>query len=232
MSQHLSEIRDFLKGTLDIDDFLAYHLVECEEEGCVRDCQHDTIPLWLLKKERQRRGTGVPVDLGLSVLWSSRNVGAASGELSGFYVGWADSSGKKTSVRNEDYPSSVSPNDIDGTEYDMARQMWKETWRIPTVDEMQELIQNCRWFWTVIKGVPGYQVIGSTGNSIFLPAAGNRYGAEYEDAYYYGKYWTSSLSEKNSKMACMLEFSQQGIDISTMARCTGLNIRPVLEKND
>lgn len=232
MSQQLKEIRDFLKGTLDIDDFLAYSLVECGREGCVRDSRSDTIPLWMLRKERLRRGTGIPVDLGLSVLWSSRNVGAVSGEQPGYYVGWADPSGKKTSVRNEDYPSSEPPCDIDGTEYDMARQMWKETWRIPTVDEMRELIQNCRWFWTVIKGVPGYQVMGSTGNSIFLPAAGNRYGAEYEDAYYYGKYWTASRSEKNSKMACMLEFSQQGIDVGIIARCTGLCIRPVLEKND
>ncbi len=232
MSQNLSDLRNFLKGTLDIGDYLSYSLVECESKGCARGNKSEGIPLWLLRKERQRRGTGVPVDLGLSVLWSSRNVGAVSGEQPGCYVGWADTSGKKTSVRNEDYPSTEPPQTIDGSEYDLARQMWKETWRIPTVDEMRELIQNCRWFWTVIRGVPGYQVVGNTGNSIFLPAAGNRYGMEYEDAYYFGKYWTSQLSEKNNKMACYLEFSQQGIDMASIARCTGLNIRPVLEKTD
>lgn len=184
-------------------------------------------PKWWLREERERRGTGVPVDLGLSVLWSSRNVGAKSGEQPGLYVGWGDVTGRQTTIDPQKYPSIERLNP---STQDIARHLWAETWRIPTRAEAQELIEKCQWFWTMVNGVPGFQVMGKTGNSIFLPAAGSRFGMEYEDAYYCGRLWTSDINKGDKNRAYMLEFCQMDIAVAAMGRHCGLNIRPVLEK--
>ena len=230
MTHSLSDIHAMLLQTLDRDGIIDIQTVQCDGDDSVLDGSIEVVPLWQLYEDRQRRGTGVPVDLGLSVLWSSRNVGASSGELSGFYVGWADRSGRQNSTTPDDYPSTDPPLHISGTEYDIARYLWAETWRIPTKDEMEELLRMCQWYWTSINGVPGFQIVGRTGNSIFLPAAGSRFGTDYEDAYYYGRYWTSELCQNEPRRAYLLEISQQGTEIITMARHIGMSIRPVLDK--
>lgn len=45
-------------------------------------------------------------------------------------------------------------------------------WRMPTEDEIKELVDKCTWTWTTQDGKNGYKVIGPNGNSIFLPAGG------------------------------------------------------------
>lgn len=257
MGRTLVEICKKLQKALEGGDSLRCSLEPCAEVNKIYANNITITPLWLklklekeaeeakrraeaeearrkkeaeeaLKAQRQRLGVGEPVDLGLSVLWSSRNVGAPSGDQPGYYVGWGDNSGRQLSTAYNDYPCVKN---ISGTQYDFARQMWKETWRIPTLKEMSELMQQCQWMWTVINGVPGYQVIGQNMKSIFLPAGGDRYGMQYEDAYYYGRYWTADLYAEEKARAYFLEFSQQGAQISTLARYMGMLIRPVLDKS-
>jgi hypothetical protein len=59
---------------------------------------------------------------------------------------------------------------------------------MPTNDEIQELIDNCIWTWTSMNGVNGYKVEGPNGNSIFLPAAGYRFGSSLNEAGSRGTY--------------------------------------------
>lgn len=257
MSNTLTDIRSKLQKALESGEQLRCTLEPCAWPSSIYEDGVEIIPLWLkrkqaaeaeaarmkaeadaarmkaeaeaaLKAQRQQLGVGEPVDLGLSVLWSSRNVGAPSGDQPGYYVGWGDGSGRLLSTMYDDYPCV---NNISGTEYDFARQMWRESWRIPTLQEMIELMQQCQWMWTVINGVPGYQVIGRNQKSIFLPAGGDRYGVQYEDAYYAGRYWTADLYEEETARAYFLEFSQQGAQISSLARYMGMLIRPVLNKS-
>lgn len=236
--QSLSAIKESLNEVLRSNATMHYSLEPCASESSIYYGAIDITPDWLIAKrkaeaeaalqaERQRRGTGVPVDLGLSVLWSSRNVGAPSGDQPGYYVGWGDVSARQTSTNENDYPLAQN---ICGTRYDIARTMYAETWRLPTVQEMTELMQQCQWIWTQINGVTGFQVVGKTGNSIFLPAGGNRYGMEYEDAYYYGRYWCGECGDDQYHRAFLLEFSQMGGDIITMGRFMGMLVRPVLER--
>ena len=44
--------------------------------------------------------------------------------------------------------------------------------RLPTKEQLDELIDKCKWTWKSSK--KGYIVVGPNGNSIFLPAAGYR----------------------------------------------------------
>ncbi len=123
---------------------------------------------------------GEIVDLGLSVYWASCNVGATKPEEYGNYYAWGETSTKNSySQGNYTYYDSDKAtyidigSDISGTEYDAARVNLGGEWRMPTKDEMTELIKNCSWEWTQINSVNGYKVTGPNGNSIFLPAAEN-----------------------------------------------------------
>ena len=104
-------------------------------------------------------------------------------------------------------------------------------WRMPTADEIQELIDNCTWIWTTQDGVNGYQVDGPNGNAIFLPAAGYYKGTmRYERGS--GYYWSSSLHTDlsffaSSEYACGLYFESGGHVGYCSFRNLGYSIRPV-----
>ena len=101
-------------------------------------------------------------------------------------------------------------------------------WRMPTGDEIDELVDNCTWTETTQDGVKGYEVKSKkNGNSIFLPAAGYRESSWLDDAGSRGYYWSSSLETKYSDRASRLYFDA---DLHTWAsgfRYSGLTVRPV-----
>ncbi len=102
-----------------------------------------------------------------------------------------------------------------------------ENWRIPTVEEMEELRVECTWEWTERNGVKGYKVKGKNGNFIFLPAIGFKMGGEMVDAGKGGYYWSNSLSGK-TKFASSFYFCSDRRSASTEAdRCNGRPIRAV-----
>lgn len=173
---------------------------------------------------------GDAIDLGLSVKWASWNVGATAPEEFGGYYAWGEVEEK------DDYSESTYlyyqngeyvhiGADISGTEYDVAHVKWGDGWRMPTKSELQELCENCSWNWTTQNGVNGYKVIGSNGNSIFLPAAGDRYGTEASSVSD-GFYWSSSLVE-GTYYAYLFYFYSRSTDWSY--RYGGLPVRPVTE---
>lgn len=122
---------------------------------------------------------GQAIDLGLSVYWASCNLGAEKPEEYGDYYAWGET--KTKSKYSQDNYSYYDVNtlqyidigeNISGTQYDAATVNLGADWRMPTKDEIEELIKNCTWEWTQIDNINGYKVIGKNGNSIFLPAAG------------------------------------------------------------
>jgi hypothetical protein len=170
------------------------------------------------------------VDLGLSVKWASCNVGATKPEGYGGLYGWADPSGTKTSANLDDYPSANPPSNISGTEYDMARARWGGNWRLPTKAEMQELVDSCTWTWTTQNGVNGYKVAGKNGNSIFLPAAGGRFGTDMSYVGTDGYYWSGTLDECDADDAYSLNFDNNGYhSVIFISRSIGFTVRPVVE---
>ena len=177
--------------------------------------------------------TSQKVDLGLSVCWAGWNVGASSPEGYGNYYAWGETTTKSDytessyQYHNGSYYADIG-FDIDGTEYDVARAQWGGNWRMPTNAECQELLDSCTWTWTSYKGIDGYKVTGPNGNSIFLPAAGHRYGTALKGRGSVGDYWLGSLSY--SYAAYRLHFNSADPDISYMDREYGLTARPVCDK--
>ena len=95
-------------------------------------------------------------------------------------------------------------------------------WRMPTIDEFQELIDKCTWTWTTQDGVNGYQMDGPNGNAIFLPA-----GYLVIGSYRAGYYWSSSLSTTESDCAYSLDLNSDRYFIARTYRYFGCTVRPV-----
>ena len=187
------------------------------------------------------------VDLGLpsGTLWATMNVGANSPEDYGAYYAWGKTAPKEfydwdtytLSYYDEDgilrlskYNSDINYGTVDNkTELDPADDaayvIWGSSWRIPTTEQHQELIDNCTWKWTTINGVNGQVVTGPTGNSIFLPAAGYRDGSSISSETTCGFYWSRTLY--GTRMALDHECNSGNSYTLLRARSTGLTVRAV-----
>lgn len=170
------------------------------------------------------------VDLGLSVNWATCNMGANSPEEHGDYYAWGETSTKSeynssnSVTYNKENFSSISGN----SQYDAARANWGGSWRIPTEEECQELIDKCKWIWTVQKGQNGYEIIGPNGNSIFLPVTGFRKDTESYDSGE-GHYWSSTPARFSSIDSYYIEFDNSNYKVEFYGRDRGRSIRPVTE---
>ena len=169
------------------------------------------------------------VDLGLNVKWATMNVGAGSPGDYGDYFAWGEVHPKpeyneENSVTYEKY---ITGSICGNSQYDSARYHWGGSWRLPTEEEFAELKEKCRWIWSKENGHEGYTVVGPNGNSIFLPAAGYRYGTS---TYYVGTdgyYWSDSPNESDVQYACHLYFFDDYRDVRWRNRYYGQSVRPV-----
>ena len=139
------------------------------------------------------------VDLGLSVKWASRNVGAAGPEQTGGFFSWSED--------------------------DIAHAKLGGSWRMPTTKEINELIKECAWSWASVKGEIGYLITsnkpGYTDRSIFLPYY-------YGGTSGYVAYWSGSLDVGPDGGAASLWFDFMGnIKTGYCYRNWQLPVRPV-----
>jgi len=182
------------------------------------------------------------IDLGLpsGTKWACCNVGASTPEGYGDYFAWGETTTKDSyTIDNSvsydiSYSTLKSKGIIDSNgnltaAYDAATTNWGKGWRMPTLEEIEELLNNCTWTWTTQNGVYGVLVTGPNGNSIFLPAAGYRYGTSLDDAGSGGYYWGSTAIEYSVSGAYGLGFSSGGYWNSNSSRYDGFSVRPVAE---
>ena len=171
------------------------------------------------------------VDLGLpsGLKWATCNVGASSPEKYGYHFAWGETSPKAEYTEENSITYGEEMNDISGNpQYDAARANWGGSWRMPRENEREELLAYCEWEWTQKNGVNGYKVIGRNGKSIFLPAAGCRYGSSLYDAGSYGFYWCSTPYDGDG-YAFILYFNIDYQRMGSDGRFIGHSVRPVAE---
>ena len=102
------------------------------------------------------------------------------------------------------------------------------SWRMPTSNEIQELIDNCTWTWTTLNDVNGYEVRSKKNDgSIFIPAAGDMAGTTLDTEGRRCCIWSSGLFQGNCATAESLVADKGKVEVSNFARCYGLSIRPV-----
>ena len=167
------------------------------------------------------------VDLGLSVKWATCNVGASNPEEYGKYFAWGETT-SKSYYNGSTYTYTDNPTTLPMS-VDAARANWGGKWRMPTIDEFEELRNNCTWKWTTQNGVNGYKVTSnSNGNYIFLPAAGYRDLGSLYGAGDYGYYWSSSAYGPNySTTALYMYFYSTWKERKNDYKAAGRSVRPV-----
>ena len=205
----------------------------------------------------------VYVDLGLSVKWAICNVGADKPEDYGDYYAWGELAPKEsytwenyrfrtsgddegtvklskytslyyTSMLDEDNRFFIADDKTQlDLEDDVAHVKWGGDWRLPTNEEMNELIDSCTWTWTTLNGVNGCLVTsnrpGYTDRSIFLPATG-KYGFETSNksAGTWGHYWSNSVNkDQSSYNAGVLAIGSGYAAVKITFRAHGQSVRPV-----
>lgn len=192
------------------------------------------------------------VDLGLSVRWAKVNVGSTRISGYGDYFAWGEVATKNSytaknytwydkdehitkycsnpAYEKPDFLTELLPED------DVAALKWGNGWRMPTYEELMELVRNCNWTFSSVDGVKGYmarsKIPGYETEWIFFPAAG------FSDAVssypgYEGYYWTSTNCGGSSKQSDALTFNPSGITTTGygdgVARIIGASVRPVHE---
>ena len=195
-------------------------------------------------KDIAQRGA---VDLGLSVKWAAYNVGANSPEEYGSYYAWGETEEKndyswntyKWCSASNDFMTKYCTNSSYGTvdnktmltpEDDVVHVKWGGNWRMPTLDEINELREKCTWQWTSYNEVYGQLVTGPNGNSIFLPAAGYRGGEDFGHRGSYGYFWSATLHDSDAYYAYGLYFYDGSYNwFSSGSRSSGCTVRPVTE---
>lgn len=202
------------------------------------------------------------VDLGLSVLWADRNVGASAAEDCGDYFAWGETAPKdlydwsnyrwakgspsaltKYNTRSEfgdvDNPPLTRLESVD----DAACFATGGEWRMPTKEELEELMNNCKWEMTTLETqthgiVSGARVVSlTTGKSIFIPAAGCIEGSRRVKRNEYGLYSSADIctADNNSHgyrdfFILYLFFDNRLKEIYGDSRARGWTIRPVKDK--
>ena len=189
------------------------------------------------------------VDLGLpsGTLWATCNVGANVPEEYGDYFAWGETEPKevyewstyKWCNGSDTTLTKYCTNSIWGyqdftdgkveldPEDDAAYVNWGPSWRMPTVEQLNELIDNCSWTWTARNGVYGRLFTGPNGNTLFLPAAGHLGNNMLRSANSDGLYWTRSLGNTGAYYALALSFYSGGKQWWNIRRYCGLSVRAV-----
>lgn len=197
-------------------------------------------------------GNHTYVDLGLPsrTLWATYNVGGSSTDSKGNYYAWGETETRDYYV-DENYKffggfDGLSNNEI-MTKYncnrqfgtvdkktvleaidDAATQNMGSDWRMPTKEEMTELMNACVWTSVTINGVSGIRGMSQINrNTIFLPRMGFKYMNVPEGSFAY--YWTSTLYDEYSLRGFAFSMGQKQ-DVSGWGRYQGMPVRAVVNR--
>ena len=109
------------------------------------------------------------VDLGLSVKWAELSVGADEENPVGDLFAWGEIVSKEEfTLENYNAPSEKMHAIERKRHHDAATDSYGRGWRMPTRDEVVELVEKCTWEPVTSEERCGYIVTGSNGNSIFI----------------------------------------------------------------
>ena len=226
---------------------------------------------------RPVKGPGVPVpnncvDLGLAsgLLWAKCNMGTTDPTQLGDYYAWGETSTKKK-YYSDNYKHFKTDGGIKVLKYnekdgktvldlndDAARANIGAGYRIPTKEDWEELLEDCKWeaVTTTLseiidpsqtKVIARWKVTGPNGNSIVLPMTGgfraNGWGVQPDNDTYYttaNLYPADELSDKDKYQKAVAltwpmfakETSSGGIkepSFKSIYRDFGVVVRPVFD---
>ena len=185
------------------------------------------------EERREDKDNTQYIDLGLpsGTLWADRNIGAIEHEDEGDFYAWGETEHKKeylwdnykwgedcTKYNKKDGKTVLEPED------DVVYLKTKGVAHIPTIEQIQELLDNTISKNQTINGVVGRLYKSKVnGNNIFLPFAGDC--DYYMGGNLWSNYWSSSNFDKRNSHYFYI--SRNTSDIFTTNRCEGFSVRGV-----
>lgn len=203
------------------------------------------------------------VDLGLSVKWANMNVGAETPQDYGLYFDWGNVDGHAVDEEgnvvdgytfNKTTYSTTLGGQFTGSEldpeHDAATVNMGDGWRMPTVVETVELVENTDHYYIGEDGsIVAKSELSSSkklrsicfvrkgeafdynvrDNFIEIPFAGFCIGSLFSSAGLGGNIWSSSVYESNMEHACLIYFGSRGNihGDSSSERSNGRSVRGV-----
>lgn len=169
------------------------------------------------------------IDLGTGVLWAMTNIGADKETDTGDRFAWGYTTPMPLSFSKDNYMLDVNALNTLTPEMDAARVQWGGPWRMPTLDEITALANNCSSEWSKEDG-KDVLVVTSKKNPkqfIMLPLS---FEAGFASMYLL-EYWCSDKVE-NSENAYILKaaYKSGAAYVSTGPVYQGMCIRPVCDK--
>ena len=233
-------------GKLDAINTQMTALLQALESGNMSDKEAMAEIAKKIKELELNAGVGVPketmeyVDLGLpsGIKWAKCDIGKTSPEKYGTTYAW----GETWTKWNIDYYYFTDIVEGQYTKYDsrdkrfflekeddVAYLRLGEGWRIPTWNEMQELIDNCTVTESTLNGWPGVMFISKNNNNYIFFGYRTKDSAE-------GWRWTSAVVESDPTLVKCLHFERNDetnkIDVSRndYRRKKQIPVRPVYVK--
>lgn len=180
--------------------------------------------------ENELPTSGQWVDLGLpsGILWAAWNVGASRPEEYGGYYAWGETE-EKSSYNQDTYQLYINNICISGTENDVARIKWGDGARMPTLEDLYELTNNCKIEPGSFNGVQGCYFVGLNNNHIFIPYAGLKYNPTKSSAGNIGYIWSGTREGRYRADGYALHINYDSALIISLGKThyAGLPVRPV-----
>lgn len=213
------------------------------------------------------------IDLGLSVLWATSNIGAAEPTEIGKFFFWGDTKGyipgqeytkeafsfifpKTDEELLEDNIIELAPN-ADESEYkyrltskfDAATCNMGEPWRMPTADEMAEMVENTnfecvkiddKWMFKFTSKISGYEdrfiILPCPWGSFQTTSSSFTFHSISVSNYPSGEWWCSSVPYDYANRGMLMEivnnqYANPWTWIRSLNRNLGYNIRAVRPVN-
>ena len=192
------------------------------------------------------------IDLGLPSgrKWACCNVGTAEPEGFGGYYAWGETE-EKTVYSIETYQHKynyvyhengtvtvdyVDLGDISGTSNDVARKKWGSSWRMPAMEDYDELFSNSDVEFHTLNGITGWLFKSHHGGCVFFPHTGWKSSSahwmepsELVWANEYGRYWCSDQKPDNVSQSWILSLDRPHLCAGTgyLTRFIGCTVRAV-----
>lgn len=177
------------------------------------------------------------IDLGLpsGLLWSPYNIGANTEYEYGAYYAWGELE-EKVRYAPPYFDSTFEIYNTSGgltellPEHDIVVQTYGGGWRMPNINDFQELKDNCTFQKETLNGIVGMRITSkNNNNSLFFPYSGYKnYTSLFKEKESFQS-WSSTLGTTNDlSMSCANYSSHNGLGFNSLRRYSGCTVRGVL----
>ena len=187
------------------------------------------------------------VDLGLPsrTLWAKCNLGAEMETDFGKFFQWGDTQGYSGVDEHQfqwsDYKWGTSWDNIAKYNVDNCKKVLDNEddpvfvatngkFKLPTKEQLQELIDCTNHEWTSVDGVNGMKFVSKSDDTkyIFIPVAGYCLNGNHNGLGSWGSVWSASSDESSDYGAWEMSFYEDNVLMYYSSRCSGYSVRGVV----